>query len=137
MLGYGHTKLLKKINPLTVPALHFNLSGGGSGSAEVRSEDNGKNYKRIGRFLVQILQAEYEAKGEMIAGLSPKHALDQLKSQLASYSTRVWPFQCPCRESDDPMTWWEHLSKHPDAQVLAVSNTLLLAHSHAELLYSI
>lgn len=109
--------------------------GSKSQSAKTKGPDENKTLKRIGAFLVQMLQVEYEKKNEPINGLTSHDALSQLNSQVISYAKGSWPFNRSFNTKASSMDWWENLSQHPDAMVLAVCGlfsvvALVVAQTH-------
>ena len=88
-----------------------------------------------------MLRAEYEHKKVTIYGISPHDAVTQLKAQFKMYAEGKWPFNRLFDDNTEPMSWWQNLSQHPDAQIFAVctiSGLLIVSQTHiAHLLSSI
>jgi len=125
--GYRDAKLLKGTVPLAVPRLVIRPATQ-TQAANITTLSETNMLKRIGDALMLMLRAEYEHQKQTIDGISARDAAIQLNTQILLYAKGQWPFNRPFGEGDDPMKWWENLSRHPDSKVLAVSSNTLTFH---------
>jgi hypothetical protein len=111
---------LKHVNPLVTPAVTIRVGTCDQPSTASASSSNKKTLQRIGTALMGMLRAKYEHKKVTINGISPHDAVTQLKAQFKMYAEGKWPFNCLFDDNAELMSWWQNLSQHPDAQILAV-----------------
>jgi len=119
-LGYRDTEILKCINPLATPAVTIRVGTREQPANASASDSNKKTLHRIGTALMGMLRAEYEHKNITINGIPAHQVTTHLRAQINMYAEGKYPFDRIFGDDDEPMAWWQSLSQHPDAQILAV-----------------
>ena len=132
---YRGANIYSNINPLDVPEVRISISRSAASKVIPPEEQIAT---RITKALGHILMHEYgntydgkrsdEEAAEMmksrnprLAGILPRDAVVELKTQLADYRLRVDPFNRPMRAGETALGWWTSVQKNPHAQVLGVS----------------
>lgn len=84
---------------------------------------NQQVYKRVGRYIAQLLRAEVE-HGDNPVFRVPKNQhislINEVKTQFQAYGLHEWPFNQPVRDGQSVQAWWEELANMPNATRLAV-----------------
>lgn len=110
-------------NPLQIRPLILNRQNFANSSRDSDDSQGLPNtVRRAGRYLLRMLQIEYEVLKQPIAGLPVQEALPLLKAQLESYYCQEAPFNRPLGDLEGPREWWTVLNQDRSrfAQPLAV-----------------
>jgi hypothetical protein len=122
--GYVNSKLFQKnLNPL---ALTFVLPA--QSAKTMSSESSGppiQNYAVFSRvlvFLKVLLEGEWKSKENVILKkLTGREAQQSFLRQFERYARGQYPFDTPLGDGQSTLSWWTHLTRIPEGNILAVS----------------
>ncbi|KAF7973530.1 hypothetical protein HWV62_4271 [Athelia sp. TMB] len=129
---YRGANIYSNINPLDVPEVRISISRSAASKVIPPEEQIATRIiKALGHMLMHEYGDTYNGKrsdeeaAEMmksrnprLAGILPRDAVVELKTQLADYRLRVDPFNRPIRAGETALAWWTSVQKNPHAQVL-------------------
>jgi hypothetical protein len=95
---------------------------------DLTSESSGppiQNYAifaRVLTFLKGLLEAEWKTKENIILKkLSGRDAQQSFLRQFERYARGQYPFDTPLEDGESTLSWWKHLTRIPEGNILAVS----------------
>ncbi|THV03439.1 hypothetical protein K435DRAFT_914113, partial [Dendrothele bispora CBS 962.96] len=129
---FSHSAILKSPttgSTTTAPTIHLHPpSAAGFENDDSHGIIHPKAYDRAKKFLKTILQREVDALdrfGEkaLLYDLMKKYMrkdslVDAFKHQLNAFGCDQYPFRAGRSKDQDPLKWWEHLSRDDSADVL-------------------
>jgi hypothetical protein len=124
-VGYVHSKVLKKLNPLAL-SIHIPAPSNPKGPEAHNPNPIPSQivYVRILRYLGKLAEAEWRTKAHPILARFSRTSdlVAAFKNQFHSYSLLRYPFDKPLAPGQSVRSWWCSMLENPDANVLAVSS---------------
>lgn len=120
-LGYVHSKVLRKLNPLELTIRIPASKPTTSASSERDPKPNQAIYDRVRTYLAGLLEAEFKSHAHpVLSGMSSKQVKEQFTRQFDHYSRLQYPFDKPLAAGQSVLSWWQSLVPNTDSAVLAV-----------------
>ncbi|KDQ05636.1 hypothetical protein BOTBODRAFT_122435, partial [Botryobasidium botryosum FD-172 SS1] len=111
---YRAAAVLGQLNPLA-PTIRIPAAGATTASA-VRTK------KRVGQYLLKMLDAEYklgDKRHPSLLDISPADAVDHANAQINLYFHKKYPFHRTLKAPYSALNWWTDLQRDESATVLA------------------
>jgi hypothetical protein len=126
--GYANSKIFQKnLNPLALtivlPAQSVKALSSDSSGPPIQ---NYTIFARVLVFLKALLEVEWKTRENTILNkLTGREAQQSFLRQFEHYARGQYPFDTPLEDGQSTLSWWMHILRIPEGNILAVSLWLI------------